>query len=651
MSSLWKRAAILAVIWLPMMGCTISSSPGTQTPVSLSILPTNLTLPLGLSQGFLAVVTLHDGTQQDATKATRWTSSQTAVATIDIKGILQTVGTGTTTITATYLNLTAATTVTVTPPAVISVNISPAAPNPVTVGTTIAFTATGTMSDGSTSPDITKKVTWSSSNKAVATVDSAGGSTALAVGVTQIGATYGSGQNAPSAFVTVIVNPVLQKIVVSPDPAAIAVKTTQQFAATAFYGDGSTQDITNQASTTWAITSCTPTGIASLSNRGLAKATANGSCSITAASGAITSNAAVLNVSSPTLTKISVIPATPSAPIGVPVQFQAFGAFSDGTVQELTALSGTVWTSSATTVADNPVAGKTTTKKAGPATITAKFGGLTASTTLTVSSAILSTISVSPGTAQLAEGTTFQLKATGKFSDNSTQDLTNVVTWKSSSPVVGISSSGLATGNNPGSSTVTTTLQVPSGTVSGTATVKISLVGTSLVAITPASATIAPGTPQRFIATATFSDKTKQDISSLVQWGSTDASVATIQDFGASAGLASAVGNGSTSISAVFGSVSASPVTLTVKNVTLTSVAVTAKASMTLGSSQPLKATATFSDSSTQDVTAVVTWKSSDIGVVVVNSGGIAVSAGKGTATVTATLNGTASSPATITVP
>ena len=631
MKSSWRHAIFLAAL-LPLVGCTISTSPGTQTPVSLTIAPANPTLFLGLSQGFLAAVTLHDGTILDGTRASQWTSSQPSVATIDNKGILKTLTTGTTTITARYSTLTATTTVTVTPPGIIGVNISPSNPAPVTIGTSLSFTATGVMSDGSKPPDITNKVTWTSSNKGVATVTSSGNASALAVGVTQISATYGNTLFSPSAFVTLIVNPVLQKIVVSPDPASIAAKTSQQFTAIASYNDGSTQDITAQASTTWAITSCTPVGVATLTGKGLFRGNSTGACSITATSGAISSNPAALNITTATLTKLAIIPAVPAEPIGMPIQFQAIGEFSDGSVQDLTALAATTWKSSATTVAANPTAGLAKPLAAGATTISATFAGTAASTQLTVGSATLSSISLTPAKAKFAEGTTLQLKAVGKFSDGSTQDLTSAVTWKSSSiSVLAVSSSGLADAHNSGTATVTASLTVPSGTISGTSALTVSLVGTSSVAITPAASTIAPGATQRFKATATFSDKTTQDVTSLVQWGSADASVATIRTFGSSAGLATAAAAGSSTIAAIYGSVSAPTATLTVSAASLSSLTITPSTpSLTLGASQQMKATATFSDGSSQDVTALVSWKSSDISVVVVTDGGLAITSGNG---------------------
>jgi trimeric autotransporter adhesin len=638
------------------LACTISSSPGTKTPVTLAIAPSNPTLKLGLSQAFLAVAQLHDGTLQDATAQTQWTSSNTAVATIDRGGLLKTVSQGNTTVTAVFGALKASTQVTVTPPGVIAVDITPASPGPIQVGDTISFTATGTMSDGSPPPDITNKVTWVSGNSAVANVTSAGVAKGLAVGVTLISATYGSGQNAPAGFVTVIVNPVLNSLTVFPATASIAKSTSQQFTAIGLYSDGSTQDLSNQISTQWA---CAPSGIVTSISKGLAKVGATaGTCNVTATATLsngtkiVNSPAPALTVGAQVITQLVVTPAVPSAPIAVPVQFHATGQFSDGSVQDVTAAPGITWNSSNLAVAAKPVVGKTTTVGAGASTISAKFGGTTVSSNLTVASATISSITVTSPLTKLGEGTTVQLKATGKFSDGSSQDLTNAATWKSSGSAIAVSASGLATGNFPGSATITASLN---GATGKSPTLQVNAETIKSVLISPASATIAPGTVQPFKATVTFLDKTQQDITPLVQWSSSDASVATVAAFGSNPGLAAGLTAGTSNISAVFGSVSGSTSALTVTGASPSTLAITvANPSPSLGTSQQLKATVTFSDGSTQDVTPVVTWASDNILAVVVNSSGLAVTSGSGSAIITATFtssSGTASNSATITVP
>ncbi len=633
-SHYWFICCLVASMFLSMMACTISSTPGTLTPVSLSIVPGNPSLPLGVTQPFVAVAQLHNGTSQDVSSSSAWTSSNTAVATIDNKGNLKTVALGNTVISAHYSSVAATTTVTVTPPGIIAVNVSPASPNPIETGDTLQFTATGVMSDGSTPPSITDKVTWASTNSSVVTIASgsanAGLATATGVGVTIISATYGSGQNAPAGFATLIVNPLLQSVSVIPATATIAKSTNQQFAAIGLYSDGSTQDLTSQGSTQWA---CSPSGIATI-NKGQARAgSTQGSCHVTAtvtlANGAIiTSAPSTLTVGTQAVTTVVVTPANPKQPIGVPFQFHASAQFSDNTVQDVTSAPGNTWSSSTPSVAAKPSAGLTTTLAAGTTTISTIFAGTaaTAPPTLTVSSAKLSSLSITAPLTKLGEGTTMQLKATGTFSDGSAQDLTAAVAWKSSSSAIAVSSSGLATANFPGSAIITATLD---SVTAATPALQANAVTIKSVTITPASASIAPGTTQPFRAVATFADNTQQDVTNLVQWNSSDASAATIQDFGTNAGLATALAPGTTNISAVFGSVNASTSALTVKSVTPTLLTITpANPSLALGASQQLKATVTFSDGSTQDVTSLSIWSSNTITAVVVSSSGLATSSG-----------------------
>ena len=87
------------------------------------------------------------------------------------------------------------------------------------------------------------------------------------------------------------------------------------------------------------------------------------------------------------------------------------------------------------------------------------------------SSAVLSSIAVTPANFSLSMGTTQQFTATGTYADSSTKDLTSSVTWTSSdSAIADVDAAGLATGKAIGSVTITAEL----GNVTGstTATVK-----------------------------------------------------------------------------------------------------------------------------------------------------------------------------------
>jgi alpha-L-rhamnosidase len=72
--------------------------------------------------------------------------------------------------------------------------------------------------------------------------------------------------------------------------------------------------------------------------------------------------------------------------------------------------------------------------------------------------AVLTSVQLTPSDIELPVGITQQFTATGSFSDGSTQDLTNLVTWNSSSPLVAkINSNGLAMTVSAGASGIIAT--------------------------------------------------------------------------------------------------------------------------------------------------------------------------------------------------
>src|SRR6202011_2348790 len=114
------------------------------------------------------------------------------------------------------------------------------------------------------------------------------------------------------------------------------------------------------------------------------------------------------------------------------------------------------------------------------------------------------------------------------------------------------------------------------------------------------------GLTQQFTATGTYSDNTTQNLSSQVTWVSAMTSVATIN----TTGLATAVGTGTSSISASLNGITGSTV-LTVTAAALQSIAVTpVNPSIAKGTTQQFAATGTYTDNSTQVLTGSVTWAS-----------------------------------------
>lgn len=173
------------------------------------------------------------------------------------------------------------------------------------------------------------------------------------------------------------------------------------------------------------------------------------------------------------------------------------------------------------------------------------------------------------------------------------------------------------------------------------------------IAVTPATSTVAPGAVVQFSALGTFSNGTTGDVSGTVGWGSSSIAVAVVSDAPGSKGSATAVAGGTTTITATVGSVSGTAL-LTVTGPALASITVTpANPTLAAGAIQQFTATGIFSDSSTRDVTALVTWTSSNDSIATVSdtvgSKGLTRAVATGAATLTAIL-GNISGSSTLTV-
>lgn len=167
----------------------------------------------------------------------------------------------------------------------------------------------------------------------------------------------------------------------------------------------------------------------------------------------------------------------------------------------------------------------------------------------------LVSISVTSASSTIANGTTQQFTATGHYSDNSTQNLTNSVTWNSSNAAVATisnsaGSEGLATGVGIGAATIT----AASGSVTGSAALTVTATALISISIAPSSPSIAQGTTLQFTATGSYSDGSIQILTSSVTWSSSNLTVATISNSAGSQGLATALGTGQTTVTAALGS-------------------------------------------------------------------------------------------------
>ena len=158
--------------------------------VSIALAPSNLSIPLGSSQQYQVTGTYSDGSTQNITNSVEWSSLPANIVSLGSAGYITGAVNGTATIQAALGTVSGSASLTIGPPALISVTVSPATLS-IDVGGTEQLSANGTYSNYS-GIDITSSSTWLSSNPAVASVSATGFITALASGSTTITATSGT---------------------------------------------------------------------------------------------------------------------------------------------------------------------------------------------------------------------------------------------------------------------------------------------------------------------------------------------------------------------------------------------------------------------------------------------------------------------------
>ncbi|WGG49851.1 ice-binding family protein [Rugamonas sp. DEMB1] len=254
--------------------------------LALAVTPASASVAQGLSQQFVATATYADRTTQDVSATAQWSSAAPATASVNAaSGLALGVAGGSAAISASFGGKSAAATLTVLPPALLSITLTPQ--NPVLQpGATRQLAVTASYADGS-SADVSNASVFSAANPAVASSTAGGLVAGVAVGSGQVGASFG-GQNATTTVT--VANVTLSSIAVTPANASVVVGAGQQFVATATYSDNSTAIISNTA-----VWSSNAAPVASVNSSGMASGVAVGSANISA-SAAGKSGSALLTV-------------------------------------------------------------------------------------------------------------------------------------------------------------------------------------------------------------------------------------------------------------------------------------------------------------------------------------------------------------------
>ncbi len=519
-------------------------------------------------------------------KTVNWSSSDPSVATVDAKGKITGVRGGTTTVTARAGDAEASCLVEVTAE-VESITLSDKS-IAIPEGTTAQLSATVNPDDATD-----KTLTWSSSNKTIATVDENGLVTGVKGGKTVI--TVKAGNKSATCAVTVTVP--VESVTLDKSTASVDEGSTLRLSATVYPSYASDKTVT-WTSSDESVATVDASGKVTGVSRGKAVITAQaGDCSATCQ----------LTVTVP-VASIDLDQAAITLDKGTTASLKATVLPADATDPSVT------WTSSDEAVVSVDGNGKIKALKGGSAKITAKAGDHSAVCIVTVIAPVEG-VTLPDASVSLVKGRSLTLKATVLPEDATDKS----VSWSSSEPsIASVDASGKVTGLTVGKAVIT-------ATASGfTASCEVNVyIPVTSVKLDQSSYTLNKGKSFKLTATVSPDDATYPTVS----WESSDAAVASVDADGNVKGLTV----GEATITAKAGDCTA---TCRVKVIVPVGSVSLNKTEITLEETRTYQLVATVLPEEATDKT--VTWTSSDESVARVDANGAVKGISAGHAVITA---------------
>lgn len=371
-----------------------------------------------------------------------WATADTAVATVNSSGLVSGIAPGTAIIAASSEGKLATMRLTVTPAAIASIDVTPSTTT-ITEGTTTQFRATAKDAAGHVLTG--RKLTWTSSDASVATIDSTGLARAIAPGATNIMVTGGNVFGGAALIVRAVV---VGSVTLSPDSAALAVQDTIRFTATVKDTAGK---VVNKA-VTWATVDAT---IATVNSSGLVTAVGAGTTSIIASVAGHADTVSV-RVSTLPLNSITLVP----SPATLALSFTGrFGVVLKDTRNVVVTGVPLRWTSSNPAIVTVDSTGLVSAVGIGTATIFASGGGtFTGATVYAVGNSIF-TLTANVSALALNTGQSRQILVVAK--DGFDTVMTGrMISFRSSNPAVAtVDAYGNVTAVSAGTATITITCE------------------------------------------------------------------------------------------------------------------------------------------------------------------------------------------------
>jgi hypothetical protein len=612
------------------------------TPETLVLTPASLSVPVGVSQQYNAYLTTSNKTVIDVTQLATWSVADNSIAAIDNTGWLTTSAVGNTLVNASFVQ----NGTTYSSSGALAVNNATLDSLVVTpkngkfpVGKIGVYRADAYFSDGNVF-DVTREATWQIADESIASIVStgifAGDSVALSPGKTKVTASLLSVSDTTSVEVT---NAELLSISLSPLATSTPVGVDVNYQAHAFYSDGSKRDITQIGA--WSSREPSVAAISFIGAKsGQANAFAIGTTDIIISFDGLTKSTP-LTVTNAIVTELQISPLDPSVPVGTEGRFIATAYFTDDTTHDVT--NKTNWlVDDYSVVAVVPLGnsgGYAQALSQGSALLTANYGGESTSTTITVSAAVLESLSLTPSQATIPMGTTQQYQLFGVYSDGNSHDLTSFASYQSSdATAASIDANALATAHLTSTTGVTITATYLAKQT--TASLKVSDGNLEYITVEPAEQNVAIGHQYNLKAQAYYTGGVNNDVTKLATWSVEKGDVASVDNTATNAGTVLGISQGSTQVMASFEGKEATNIT-TVTQAVLENVVITpTNKTIAAGLTQQYQLFAIFSDHSSQDVTLLSNWTSAQPKAVTIDNTGLATTYQKWQTSITGTYQG-----------
>jgi len=303
-----------------------------------------------------------------------FTSSNTAVATVNSSGLVAAVSEGSAIITASAEGKQGTSTIRVVAEAVSTVRITPTGGQVLRLGGSLQLAAT--PFNANNQPLTGRTITWTSSNPLVATVSATGRVTSVALGAATITAEVDGRQGTSQLQVTPV--PVGSVSVAPTGPLAMFTNTQQQLTASARDTAGNVITSLANRAVVWTSSNLP---VASVSTAGVVSAVAEGTANITVTVDGVPSSAVVVNVSRVPVASVTVTP----NPAVVKVTFtQQLNATLRDNIGNPIGGRAIIWTTSDGSIVTVSTTGQIQGIAVGSATITATSEGVSGTTTVNV---------------------------------------------------------------------------------------------------------------------------------------------------------------------------------------------------------------------------------------------------------------------------